>query len=267
MYGLRNMLEQELRRLQKLKRLATKQLASLPEGIVRVSVSNHVRQYYYRGVDCKTKNGKYLPKSEERLACQLVQRRYDANLHKLLEKRVNQLERLLVDYQDEEIDAVYYKEPALRQQMIEPLEKPWKQRLSEWISEEYRPKPFRETDPEIYAEKGHRVRSKSEKILADYFYRNNIPYHYEKPLYLEDYGYVYPDFTFFSKKYLDEIYWEHEGMMDTPSYVISALKKQESYEKNGIFIGERLIITQESAEYVLKTSEIERKVKKYLVEE
>lgn len=55
-------------------------------------------------------------------------------------------------------------------------------------------------------------------------------------------------------------------MMDTPSYVQSVLKKQECYEKNGIFLGERLIITQESSEYTLKTSEIERKVRKYLEE-
>ena len=63
-------------------------------------------------------------------------------------------------------------------------------------------------------EKGERVRSKSEKILADYFYRNNILYQYEKPLYLKGYGTIYTDFTFLSKKTRKEIYWEHEGIVN-----------------------------------------------------
>lgn len=45
-----------------------------------------------------------------------------------------------------------------------------------------------------------RVRSKSEKILADYFYRRKIPYKYECPLTLKGVGTVYPDFTFLSPK-------------------------------------------------------------------
>lgn len=266
MYGLRKMLEDELKRLRRLEQLAEAQLTSLPEGTVRVSVSNRSVQYYYRGEDCNVKNGRYLHKSEEQLAYLLVQRKYDKNLQKLLAKRIRQLSNLLEDYREDEVEEIYRRESVCRQRMIEPLEKPWDLQLKEWIQQEYQGKPFADTDKELYADKGHRVRSKTEKILADYFYKHNIPYHYEKPLYLEGYGFVYPDFTFFSRKYCAEIYWEHEGMMDTPSYVQSVLKKQECYEKNGIFLGERLIITQESSEYTLKTSEIERKVRKYLEE-
>ena len=63
----------------------------------------------------------------------------------------------------------------------------------------------------ILTENGERVRSKSEKILADYFYRQNILYKYEKPLYLKGYGTVYPDFTFLSSKTGKEIYWNMRG--------------------------------------------------------
>lgn len=117
----------------------------------------------------------------------------------------------------------------------------------------------------IITEKGERVRSKSEKILADYFYRNNIIYKYEKPLFLKGYGTVYPDFTFLSRKTGEEIYWEHEGMMDKSDYAKTAVKKLESYQKNGIYLGERLIATFETEQTLLNSQIIEQLVKKYLL--
>ena len=116
----------------------------------------------------------------------------------------------------------------------------------------------------ILTEKGERVRSKSEKILADFFYRRNILYKYEKPLYLKGYGMVYPDFTFLSKKTGKEIYWEHEGMIDKQEYARSAVRKIESYQKNDIYPGERLILTFETEQRVLDSKEIEGLVNKYL---
>ena len=118
--------------------------------------------------------------------------------------------------------------------------------------------------PVILTEKGERVRSKSEKILADFFYRNNIPYMYEKTLNLSGYGIVYPDFTFLSRKLRKEIYWEHEGMMDKPEYSIKAVKKLNSYQKNGILPRERLILTFETEQDVLNSKIVSELVDKYL---
>ena len=116
----------------------------------------------------------------------------------------------------------------------------------------------------ILTERGERVRSKSEKILADFFYRRNILYKYEKPLYLKGYGTVYPDFTFLSKKTRQEIYWEHEGMMDRQEYARSAVRKIESYQKNKIYPGDRLILTFETEQSVLNSNVIEELVNQYL---
>ena len=114
-------------------------------------------------------------------------------------------------------------------------------------------------------ERGERVRSKSEKILADYFYRRGIPYKYEKPLYLKHFGTVYPDFTFLSKRTRKEIYWEHDGRMDDPVYAQSAVRKIQAYEENDIYPGEQLILTFEMEKQVLNTQEIERLVRRYLL--
>ena len=118
--------------------------------------------------------------------------------------------------------------------------------------------------PVILTEKGERVQSKSEKILADFFYRNNIPYKYEKPLNLSGYGIVYPDFTFLSRKLRKEIYWEHEGLMDKSEYAIKAVKKLNRYQMNGILPGERLILTFETEQDVLNSKIVSDLVDKYL---
>ena len=103
------------------------------------------------------------------------------------------------------------------------------------MSGKYEPKGFREEDPVIVTDRGERVRSKSEKILADYFYRQGIPYKYECPLYLKGFRQVYPDFTFLSRRTGKEIYWEHHGRLDDPLYAQNMVKKLQAYEKNGIF--------------------------------
>lgn len=74
-------------------------------------------------------------------------------------------------------------------------------------------------------------------------FHKGIPYKYEKPLYLKGYGIVYPDFTFLSKRTRKEIYWEHEGRMDDSEYAKTAIKKIKTYEDNGIYLGENLILT------------------------
>lgn len=82
---------------------------------------------------------------------------------------------------------------------------------------------------------------------------------------LKGIGTIYPDFTFLSRKTRKEIYWEHLGRMDDPNYAKSAIKKIQMYENNDIFVGERLILTYETATTVLNTRDIERKVEKYLL--
>ena len=168
-------------------------------------------------------------------------------------------------YHCDEIEKIYTSMHTQRQLLVTPIEPIWEKELARWYDSEYHGKEFYEGTAEIVTEKGERVRSKSEKILADYFYRNNILYQYEKPLYLKGYGTVYPDFTFLSKKTRKEIYWEHEGMMDKPEYAKSAVKKIESYQRNGIHLGERLILTFETELTVLNSQIVEELVERYLV--
>ena len=61
-----------------------------------------------------------------------------------------------------------------------------------------------------------------------------------------------------------EIYWEHNGRMDDPVYARRTVRKINAYENNGIYPGERLILTYETEQTILNTGKIEQLVKKYL---
>ena len=184
---------------------------------------------------------------------------------RLAEKRLNQVKKILKDYEDDEIEEIFLKEHRVRQALIQPIELTWEQTLEEWKSKEYQAKGYGDGMSMIMTERGERVRSKSEKIMADYFYRNKIEYKYECPIYLKGMGVVYPDFTFLSPKLRKEIYWEHCGMVDDPSYARNMVRKIDAYENTGIFIGERLILTYETEQSILSTKKIEQMIEKYLL--
>lgn len=180
-------------------------------------------------------------------------------------KTIKYLDRLLSCYKDEKIAEIYASEHIERQKLITPVELTYEQLIEKWIDIPYKGKGFAEGAPVIMTNSGIRVRSKSEKILADYFDTIGIEYKYECPCYLNEYGTVYPDFTFLSKRTRKEIYWEHEGMMDNPEYARTAIQKIETYAKNGILCGKNLILTFETSTSPISTELLKLMTDKYLL--
>lgn len=262
--GLKDLLLQEKGRLTNMQAHVMHDLKDVPEGTLRLGKDQGCVQYYHR-VPGGSHNGIYIPKSEIELAKQLAQKTYDQKVLKLVEKRLSQFEKILRDYEDDELERIYLTEHSERQKLVKPVEMTYQQKVEAWLSEPYKGKPFKENAPIITTNKGLRVRSKSEKIIADYLDSLEIPYKYECPLYLKPFGYVYPDFTLLSRQTGEEIYWEHEGMMDQPEYASSAVKKIELYEKNGIYLGEKLILTFETSASAISTELIKIKTQRYLL--
>ena len=54
-------------------------------------------------------------------------------------------------------------------------------------------------------------------------------------------------------------------MMDGLDYVRNSVKKIRNYQRNGIFLGDNLIISEETSINPLGTDEIEAIIKKYLL--
>ncbi|MCR5256184.1 MAG: hypothetical protein K6D96_09710 [Acetatifactor sp.] len=262
MHGLKQMLLNEQKYLENiLTQLEKKSSNTLPQGCLRISVDGKRTRYYQCIND---RYGTYIPKGNLELARQLAQKTYYNSVKEKAASRLKLISKCLIDYSDDEIEQLYESLHSKRQALITPLEPTAEQLEKQWYEETYRSKEFHDVAPVILTEKGERVRSKSEKILADFFYRNNILYKYEKPLTLVGYGTVYPDFTFFSKKLRKEIYWEHEGMMDKAEYARSAVKKINTYQTNGIYPGERLILTFETEQEILNSKIISELTDKYL---
>lgn len=236
--------------------------AEYPEGTLRISVdAGSPRFYQYIG----EKEEKYIHANEMDIARRLAQRKYDEKVKRISEKRLGQINRLLKDYEDNEIERIFESMHPERQKLITPVEPTYSQNLEAWLAIPYEGKGFSDDAPVIKTNGGVRVRSKSEKIIADYLESVGIPYKYECPLKLKSYGTIYPDFTFLSKRTGLEIYWEHEGMMDNPEYAKSAVQKIELYEKNELYPGERLILTFETSATIINTEILKKLTKRYLL--
>ena len=262
MHGLRNMLVQEQARLEQMISKINEDQFSELDGYLRISNDKGKCRYYHCLND---RNGTYITGKNENLIKKLAQKTYNISVLKKAEHRLKQITKITKDYSDDEIENLYTSLHKDRMKLIVPVEQPWNQLVEKWHEQEYAGKEFKEGTPVILTERGERVRSKSEKMLADYFDKRRIAYKYEKPLYLKGHGTVYPDFTFLSPKTRQEIYWEHDGRMDDPDYARKAIRKIETYEKNGILPGKNLILTFETSQSILDMKVVEKLTKEYLI--
>lgn len=213
-------------------------------------------------------NGKkkriYIKENDIELKTRLATQSYLMKVDRLLDKRIFQLGLLLEDYEDFEIQKIFDDLPEARKKYVTPLMPSYEDKLSELVNREGSSKGFSAEDLLIVTNKGERVRSKSEKILADKFHDLGIEYRYELPLKLKDGTMLHPDFTFISPYSLKEIYWEHHGMMDNPKYALSAIRKIETFARNGIFQNERVILTFEASTHNLNYDIVDKLIYKYL---
>lgn len=107
--------------------------------------------------------------------------------------------------------------------------------------------------------RGEYVASKSEVILADYYYLLGIPYLYSPPLRLEGRTY-YPDFVISINGM--QIYHEHLGVLEDEDYARRWHNKYGVYRRNGIVEHINLICTRE-VNGIIDMSEIDRLFRKW----
>ena len=215
-----------------------------PVGKLRVSRRRGKDIYYHRTAERPGEPGylgKYIKKEDRHLAVQLAQYEYERKLREETERQYRMICKVAENYDPDELF------------------------IKHWEAESYTGKGFSAADIEIYTERGERVRSKSEKIIADKLYAMKIPYKYEVPLPLKGFGIVYPDFVVLNAKQRKVYYWEHLGMMEQPDYAAAAVQKLEQYQKNGIFPGDKLILTYETKTRPLNTKLLEQCIIQYLL--
>jgi hypothetical protein len=111
---------------------------------------------------------------------------------------------------------------------------------------------------------GELVRSKSEVIIANMLHDAGIEYEYEKELDLGEDGIRIPDFTIADEELGITYYWEHCGMLGDSKYSRHWEEKKALYEKHGIVEGDNLIVSRDSLNGAIDSSEIQALIDKYL---
>lgn len=265
-----NTLNQEITELEKIIQQLKKNLCTYPEGTLQINRSNRSIQYYHR--NCSQLSLKetplrrqYIRKEQQELVRNLAQKDYDQRLLKVLENRVKAARKMRDVYMQTDLTEIYEKCHSERRKLIIPRFISDEEYAEKWQDVKYKGKEFAEGVVEIYTVKGERVRSKSEKILADLFERKNIPYRYEYPLKLSDNKIIYPDFTILNKRTRKVFYWEHLGMMDDAEYAEKAIKRIQNMEESGVLLGKNLLITAETKQNPISIKSVNSLIQEYLI--
>ena len=232
----------------------------------RIKFDTKDNQIYVRLKSDRSK-GKYVPASKLDGAKQIATYDYLTKCILLIDDELKRIDKFLLQSKKCQPEAYYSTLSQPRQSLITPIVPTDEQFVEKWLSEPYEPGKFDENDEsEFYTEKNERVRSKSEILIGNSLLRFKVPYKYECPLYLEGLGVIRPDYTALNVKRRKIFYWEHLGKMDDPEYARTNVSRINYYEKNGVFKGDRLILTWETSKTPLDVRLLDSIIKHYLLD-
>ena len=254
---LKSMIEKKQKELKKLQEAIKTDERRCPKGILRAYRYKDGYQYYIRK-DKKDVYGKYVQKKDIHKAQLLAQKEYDHLLYKCIDEEIKKLDEMVELLKKEPWEKAEEMLPLSKLVLINRPVMSDEDFVCEWKNQIYTGLAFREGSREFHTNRGERVRSKTEVIIANLLDEAQIPYLYEKPLDLGKYGEIHPDFTLLDIKDKKEIIWEHFGMMDDTEYRNNAFQKLREYEANGYFVGSNLIITFETIKLPIDTKSIKR---------
>ena len=258
-----NDLQQQKTDLERIIKESERRLKTAPPGSVYTMKHGRGYQFYVREKP-SDRIGTYLHTSEHEKAVALIQKKYDRQVIAEAQKQLKIINRFLDSYEPDVLKELYKSQSDIRKANIIPAEIPDEEYASEWQAFEYEHKGFAEDMPEHFTNRGERVRSKSEVLIANTLDQAGIPYRYECPIVLNGIMF-YPDFTTLRISDRKTYYWEHLGMMDDPEYCCDNLQKIRIYERNGIISGVNIIYTMETSQTPLNMAVINRMIDAYFM--
>ncbi len=235
-----------------------------PLGFLNIQHSHNCVQYY-----CKQKRsdlrGNYIRLEKLSFIKELAQKDYVESFLRActtMQKELLRLEKLHAErsasFLYHALAAPFEKLSPERKSLVQPYVLPDDLFVASWLSTPYEKKPFYPGDGQIYAEKGFRVRSKSEKIMADKLDRMGIPYLYEFPLDLPPYGTIHNDLTILDIRERIAVRHEHFGRMQDPSYAYKNMQKIDRYIQAGFRPGFDFLYTLEGEHYTVDMKNFEK---------
>ncbi len=239
-------------------------LRHAPEGHLRIHDKKSYSQYYWIK-DSGDTRGFFIKKKNYNTARKLAQKDYDQRFIKYAKKEVKTISKYLECIENNGLTTVFDNLSDKRRVLVTPYISSDDIYAKEWMEEEYPPMGFDEKIAEFYSDSGLRVRSKTEIIIADMLEKNGIPFKYERPLYLKNWGTVRPDFTCLNVRTRKEYVWEHFGKMNDEDYATENIAKIHAYERNGFIMGSNMIMTFETSEHPINSNNIKLLIQKFLL--
>lgn len=234
------------------------QLKHFPDGKLFCSKNGKYLKWYLTD----GKNQQYLPKKDRELAEKMALKKYlSLQMDDLIHER-QAIEFYLRHHkkEDSQAETLFFTDGY--QELLAPHLKPISKELQEWAAQAYDSNPKYKEQLIFKTPSGHKVRSKSEVLIALYLYTHKIPFRYEAPLTISEIM-LYPDFTIRHPQTGNYFYWEHFGMIDDPAYCKKMHSKLQLYTASGIYPGIQLITTYETKEVPLNPEMVEKVIEYY----
>ena len=282
--------------LKEMIRKKKKAVRNAPQGLLEIRKEGEHHYYLF------SESGKerYLRLSDARdmkLARALAQRRYDEKILKRAEKELRLLERMRQLYQDGTVDELYDGMNAGRRELVVPVRLSDEEYADRWLTH---CEQIRRTDlkKRLHRDKvqqeslrsdaganhqdttvktvlfttknGEKVKSKSEKMIADMLLDQKKRYIYEYPVELIDHetGKHYmarPDFLVLNTRTCKAYVYEHFGKMDDPGYASDNIGKLIDYQNAGFYPGENMIVTFETRRDPLTPETVQAVIDRFLL--
>lgn len=202
------------------------------------------------------------PKVNEKLAEQLVKRKYLESRLRKFKQEEKRIDIYLKQYSLDEFSSYHVEEHPELQKLLSGVYVPLKQELDEWVNASYTNNP---KEPQKLIHKtipGILVRSKSEALIINALFGHKIPFRYECLLQIQNVS-IYPDFTIRHPVTGEVYYWEHFGMMDNENYAHNVYSKLQLYQSVGIIPSMQLLTTFETRQNPLDYEYVELLIQYY----
>lgn len=238
-----------------------KKISALPEGDL-LCVKNGK---YFKYFKSNGKNPIYIPHKEHKLAEQLAAKKYYTLQLRELRLELETITLLLEGPLNPEMKAASLLEDSSGyKNLLKSYFLSFPNEVHQWQTENYE---HNTSHPEHLIHNsfsGHKVRSKSEAIIANCLFINEIPYRYECALHFENMTF-FPDFTILHPQTMELYYWEHFGMMDNQIYCNHAYNKLKNYSDHGLIPSINLITTYETTDHPIDSAKVQQIIEEYFL--
>ncbi|MCQ2553408.1 MAG: hypothetical protein MJ150_03795 [Clostridia bacterium] len=221
-----------------------KELSNCPPGRIAHDTHSGVPRLVHETYDSTGRHRTKLSNNPDKISA-LIRKYIFSEEEKYLKEKlrlVEAVEKRIVDVNLDSIVEKLKKNPCITDELI--LNALRAGDPTDWANQPFEQLDWMIEEKRHITSRGLKVRSKSEILIAERLYANNIQFRYEEIIHCGKTR-VAPDFTI--KKSNGSIwYWEHEGLTSADAYLKRQKQKHETYALLGIVPWKNLIVTYDN---------------------